>query len=206
MRELEFLPAWYPVLRRRRALAATQAYATAVLMVGLLLWGVMAHQHVLHTQAHAAATTEELRLVRGDLKMLDEQLQLKQQLQQQEDILRKIGFPVDATRLLGELDEIMGRPVFLLNLNVETEETVRTGTSPGNAANAPENADRKLKVKVVGVAPSDVDVANFLAGLSSRTYFDQVAMTYARDRFSAGRVMREFEVSFLINLNGTKSE
>jgi hypothetical protein len=66
--------------------------------------------------------------------------------------------------------------------------------------------DRKLKVKLVGIAPSDVEVANFLAGLTGRSFLDQVAMTYARDRVSDGRVMREFEVTFVINLSGAKSE
>lgn len=214
MREVEFLPAWYPVLRRRRALAATQSYATATLMLGLLLWGAVARQHLGQKQATAAMTTEELQQVRGELKMLDEQLVLKRQLEQQEAILRRLGLQVDATRLIGELDELMAAEMFVLELTVDTEETTRaptiTATQLTRGAIPPppaqETVDRKLKVRLVGVAPSDVDVANFLAGLSARTHFDQVAMTYARDRASDGRLMREFEVTFFVDLNVRTAE
>lgn len=206
MRELEFLPAWYPVMRRRRTLAVTQSYATAALMVGLLLWGIVGHQRVMQTQAQTISTTDELKQVRGELKMLDEQLRLKQQLQHQDQVLRKIGLPVDATRLLGELDHLMGSQTFLVSLVADTEETVRNTTPPGLGQTKTERVERRLRVTVVGVAPSDADVANFLAGLSSRTYFDQVAMTYTRDRDHSGRLMREFEVSFVVNLNAATPE
>jgi hypothetical protein len=111
------------------------------------------------------------------------------------------------------LGELMGTQTFVLELTLDTEESVRTVASPPAAAFAGEPAqparevvERKLRVKLVGVAPSDVEVANFLAGLSSRSYFDQVAMTYARDRSSEGRLMREFEVAFLINLNAREPD
>jgi hypothetical protein len=214
VREVEFLPPWYPVLRRRRALAAAQSYATATLMLGLLLWGAVARQHLGQKQATAAMTTAELQQVRGDLKMLDEQLVLKRQLEQQEAILRRLGLQVDATRLLGELNVLMAAEMFVLELALDTEETTRTPTitatqlTKGAIPPPPsqETVDRKLKVRLVGVAPSDVDVANFLAGLSARTHFDQVSMTYARDRASDGRLMREFEVTFFVDLNVRSAE
>lgn len=215
MREIEFLPDWYPVMRRRRALAATQSYATAALMTGLLLWGVVGHQQVSQRQALAGQTAQELQQVRGDLKMLDEQLRLKQQLEQQEAVLRKLGLQVDATRLIGELDALMGQQAFVTELSLETEETIRPATvstvvPPARSGAAPaqqrDQVERKLKVRLVGVAPSDVEVANFLAGISSRSYFDNVAMTYTRDRAGDGRVMREFEVTFLINLTPRGSD
>jgi hypothetical protein len=207
VRELEFLPAWYPVMRRRRKLATMQAWATAGIFGALAIWGVAGHHEVMARTWQADAVAEELRAVRGDLKMLDEQLRLKQQLEQQEAILRKLGLQVDATRLLGELSVIMGEQLFLLELAADTEETIRAvGASEDPNAPVAEHTDRKLKIKLVGIAPSDVEVANFLAGLTAKPYFDQVAMTYARDRISDARIMREFEVTFVINLSGSKAE
>jgi hypothetical protein len=45
-----------------------------------------------------------------------------------------------------------------------------------------------------------VDLANFLAGLSNNPYFEQIAMTYARDRSDSGHTMREFEVTYVVDL------
>ena len=61
--------------------------------------------------------------------------------------------------------------------------------------------DRRLKVKLVGVAPSDVDLANFLAGLTQVPFFEQVSIAYARDKVEAGHILREFEVSWSMGLN-----
>ena len=58
-----------------------------------------------------------------------------------------------------------------------------------------------MKVKIQGVTPTDVDLANFLGALSSVSYFENIAMTYARDKGENGHIMREFEVTFSMNLN-----
>ena len=50
------------------------------------------------------------------------------------------------------------------------------------------------------MVPTDVDLANFLAGLQNVPYFENVAMAYAKDRAENGHVMREFEVNFTIDL------
>src|SRR5262245_27478531 len=192
MRELEFLPEWYPVLRRRRALAVTQSWASAVLLVGTCLWGVTGHQRVMAYEQESNQIATEFKKVRADLKLLDEQLRMKQQLVQQEAILRQVGLQVDVTRLLGEVDQLMSKQMFLVDFVATAEESIRKMDAKAVLANvagvAPaspqEQTERKLKVRLVGVAASDVDVANFLAGMTSRPYFDRVAMTYARDRVS----------------------
>jgi len=210
MRELEFLPEWYPVMRRRRALAVTQSWATAVLLAGACLWGISGHQRVMAYQAESERIGAEFKQVRADLKLLDEQLRMKQQLEQQDEILRRVGLQVDFTRLLAEIDQLMSKQMFLVQISAETQETIRKPDAKAtlavvegteSASKKVERPDRLLKVRLVGVAATDVDIANFLAGLTSRAYLDRVAMTYARDRVSQGRVMREFETTFVIDLN-----
>ena len=56
-------------------------------------------------------------------------------------------------------------------------------------------------MRLVGVAPSDVDLANFLTGLTGVPFFDNVAMTYSKDKAQEGHLLREFEVTFSLNLN-----
>ena len=71
MRELEFLPTWYPVMRRRRKLATMQAWATAVIFAALSIWGVAGHHEVMARTAQADQVCSELQSVRNDLKVLD---------------------------------------------------------------------------------------------------------------------------------------
>lgn len=218
MREIEFLPNWYPVFRRRRGLAVTQAWATAVLLATTCLFGVAAHHQVMAHEAAGRVVQGELRQTRSQLKLLDEQLAMKKQLEQQGLVQTRVGLQIDGTRLISELTNLMTPDMALLELTAETQESARPALPVGvnnlDAAAAGTSVkskidpgvDRRLRVKLVGVAPTDVDIANFLAGLTNKPCFDEVAMTYAKDRIQAGHIMREFELAFLINLNAPSAE
>jgi len=218
MREIEFLPTWYPTFRRRRGLVAAQTWATAAILAAIGLFGVAEHQKVMAEERAGSMLQHEIAQTKSELKLLDEQLVLKKQLDRQGEILSKVGLQIDFTRLLAELDVMMGGDMFLVEFAADTEEVLRSadnaaanniksraGDKSANPALA-KKCDRKLKVKLVAVAPNDVDVANFLAGLTNKAYLDQVAMTYAKDRIQQGRIMREFELTFLINLNTPSAE
>ena len=113
-------------------------------------------------------------------------------------------------RMLAALDEVMPAEMALLNIqfeNVERQKAVTSlGSVKGNGSKPAVQLDRRLEVRLVGVTPTDVDLANFLARLSKVRYFDGVTMTYSKDRNEAGHVMREFEVRFSLNLNGDGSQ
>jgi hypothetical protein len=61
--------------------------------------------------------------------------------------------------------------------------------------------DRRLRVRLLGVAPNNSDVATFVAGLYQVPYLDQVAYVNSRDVFEDGHRLREFTVTFCVNLN-----
>ncbi|HRK31444.1 MAG TPA: hypothetical protein PLD59_10230 [Tepidisphaeraceae bacterium] len=218
MRELEFLPKWYPTFRRRRRLLATQIWASVTIVAALGLLGISHHQRVYAQSQVNAGIVNQITQTRTQLVLLDEQLALKAQLSRQSAILAEVGLQVDFTRIIGDLDQLMGPDMFLIDFSAQTEEQTRSApavsankSNQGNSASSFNKAsaakvDRNLKIKLVAVSPSDVDVANFLSGLTNKPCFDQVAMTYAKDRVQGGRLMREFELTFLINLNSPSTE
>ena len=46
MRELEFLPDWYPRLRKRKSMVGVQGYATVILVTGLCTWGWLSGRNI----------------------------------------------------------------------------------------------------------------------------------------------------------------
>jgi Tfp pilus assembly protein PilN len=207
MRELEFLPEWYPQLRRRRRLVMVQGWVLIGLIVGIGMWTIAANRAVRKDEAKLVRLDAELSLSRAELEQLDELLALEKQLGKQEQILAKVGSHVEAARLLATLDEVMPPEMALVDLTFDTEDRVVPVTAPPGsrlsraAAAAPPVIDRRLKVRLVGVAPTDVDLANFLARLTAKPFFEAIAMTYAKDRSDQGHLMREFEVLFSMDLN-----
>jgi len=203
VREVEFLPAWYPQVRRRRRFVMLQAWMTLVILGGLGAWLTFAGRNVREYEARLTRVDRELTASRSELKVIEELMTLRKDLVQKSQVLAKVGSHAEAARLLATLDEAMPKSTALLELSLITEETHTTVTSSGARANVQKEPvmDRRLNVKLTGVAPTDVEVASFLDKLTGKPFLDDVRMTGSKPRLDNGRIMREFEVYFSMNLN-----
>jgi Tfp pilus assembly protein PilN len=203
MRELEFLPEWYPRSRQRKRIVLLQGYMTLLLAAGLGTWLVLVDRNT-QTAAGALANIEtQISQTHQEMHQLEEQVTLKDRLLVQREIVQKLGLPVEMSRLLFALDQNLPPQISLTDLSFDTQEKLKVAGSLTPVRNAAQgdNIDRRLHVRLDGVAPTDTDVANFLTGLAKVSFFDDVVMSFTRDRPQNGQVLREFEVSFTVNLN-----
>lgn len=205
MRELEFLPGWYPQTRRRRRMVMLLGWMAVVLIVGLGLWITLIERNVRAANAAVIALDHELENSRTELDELERLLQLNKSLHKQEQVLQQVGMHVEGARLLATLAEAMSDSTVLLELDYTTMEQPRAvqpalALQNGKPA-GPVQVDRWMEVKLVCVAPSDVELADFYANLQSKAFFRSVRVTYTRDRPEQGHLMRQFEVLFSMDLN-----
>jgi len=204
MPELEFLPNWYPQARRRRRLLLIQAWGTLLVLVAVGAWTALARHNVAHAAKSLVVVDRQLAQSELELVQLQEQLRLKGQLELQRQIVSRLGLPLETSRLLHTLDGLMPKEMSLVELNIDTDEHVARPAMAVRQVQQSAGAiemDRRLNVRLVGVAPSDLDLANFLASLTGVPFFDNVTTTYSKDKTQAGHVLREFEVTFSLNLN-----
>ncbi|HSI36799.1 MAG: PilN domain-containing protein [Phycisphaerae bacterium] len=199
MRELEFLPAWYPQTRRRRRLVFLQGWLTVVLVLGMGAYLVLADQNITNDERAVSSLRDQLRQSDTQLVEMDKLDALRRQLSVQAQIQSRLGYYVAAGTMMHTLDGLMPRQMSLVSLNLENDERVENSAIA--AAKADPVIDRRLKVRIQGVCPTDVDLANFMTQLSGVSFFEQVAITYAREKADGSHLMREFEVTFYINLN-----
>jgi len=203
MREPDFVPRWYPRLLRRRRMLILEIWIIALLGGGLYLWGWQSRMHLRQQQADVASLDKRLGQTSVQLEKLKELLDTQRKLKQQEAVVDRLGPYVPVVRLIDVLSDAMPSSMALLDLQQDTQETpvVKTASSDatGGAAAGP-SVDRKVKLTVTAVAPSDVELASFLANLSKDPNLGDVSMTYARDFSQDGHVMREFAVTFDIDL------
>jgi Tfp pilus assembly protein PilN len=201
---MEFLPEWYPQTRRRRRMIVLKGWLCLVLVIGMGTHRLLADRNI-------AAADKALNSLRGQLDQTNAQLvemdkldAMRQQLKQQEKVVSRLGFYVYATKVADTLDRLLPKQMTLTGFQLENEE--KTDTSAIQQAKGGDAVmDRKLKVRIQGVCPTDVDLADFMTQLSTFSFFDQVSVTYARDKSDNGHALREFEVSFVVNLNGVGS-
>jgi len=212
MREVDFLPQWYPKVRQRKRAVMIQTWATLALVVALGVWMLMAQRNVQARETELTSLRTDLNQSEVQLQRLEELLDLQKELGKQASIFAKIGRPVASTRLITTLEQLMPRDMALINLALETEEPqVKAGGSlsmrarksaAAAAAAAAANADPKLRLRLHGVAPTDVDLAEFIAKLTAKPFFKQIELIYSHEKTESGHVMREFEVAFVMDLTG----
>jgi len=203
MREMEFLPAWYHRTRRRKRIVTIEGWLLLALVAALGSWLGFARQSVSGSELVLASLQRQVEQAHSDQRMLTEQLELRQKLQDRAQIIASLGFPAEMTRLLQTLDSVMPAEMSLTEFDCTTDEQVRPVTSVAAvraAGDKDKQIDRRLKIKLAGVTPSDVDLANLLYGLTNVPFFEQVSVN-ARNKLDAGHVMREFEVTFSMSLN-----
>jgi Tfp pilus assembly protein PilN len=211
MREINFLPNWYPQIQQRYRWLIAQAWMT-ITIVSLLGGYALVKRWQVHS-AKAVTSQCEARITqsRQQLAQLGEMLKYESELRQQDQIVARLGLGVDTTRLLKSLEDAMPTEMSLTNISVETVEQARPGSvmtisARNNPASSDKadgaDVDRRLKVLVDGVAPTDMQAATLVENLLKVNCFENVAFVYFREgRSRDGHVMREFEITFDLNLN-----
>jgi Tfp pilus assembly protein PilN len=200
MHDLEFLPDWYPLTRQRRRMVVLQAWLIMVLGAGMATYLAASDRNIRSDTDTRASLQAQLEQTNTQLAEMDKLDVMRQQLRQQERIVSRLGFYVEACRAMDALDSLMPKQMSLTQLTLDNEERVDPSAIQ-QARGADATVERRLKIRVQGVCPTDVDLANFMNQLGEVRFFDQVNVTYAKEKSDNGHVMREFEVTFCLNLN-----
>jgi Tfp pilus assembly protein PilN len=205
MRELEFLPNWYPLTRQRRRLIVLQGWLILTLVAGMGTYLAMADRNIRADVNSRATLQGQLDQTNAQLAEMDKLDVMRRQLRRQEKIVSKLGFYVYACKAIDTLDALMPKQMALTGVQLENEEKVDTSAVQQAKGTADAPVDRRLRIRMQGVCPTDVDLSVFLNQLAAVPFFEQVNVSYAREKSQNNHVMREFEVSFALSLNGCGS-
>ncbi len=208
MRDVDFLPSWYPAIQRRHQMVVLQVWATAIVIVALISYAGAKRWEVHSAQRATALIEAQVRLSKQQLAQLSQKMEYEHQLKRQDDIVAKLGLNVDASRMLAVMEESMTPDMVLTDVSMETVETpVQVSLTAPNrrrgSGDAPAtDIDRRLMVKMTGFAPNDSDTAVMMGRLNDVKFLENLALGPIQDgRTQDGHVVSEFEVTFEVNLN-----
>jgi hypothetical protein len=212
VRDIEFLPDWYPMIRRRYRVVVFQAYTTVVILFMLGAYALVQRYHVYTARQATKKTDTQIGRTKVELAELSEKLQLQGRLQHEDSVVARLGIGVDTTRLLASIQDAMPPGVALSGLTCETVDLEKpTAVRQANGSRqtpaaekqkAPDGPDRRLNVVLDGLSPTDVQAAALVEKLNDVPYFQDVQLAYLRDgKTHDGRAAREFEVTFSLHLN-----
>jgi len=210
MENIEFLP---ESVRRQRASRGRRVRAGWMLGACLLAMAALTfvrHHRIARARADGDRLAERARTLKAQAAMLGPLERQMADLLIKKRIDDELGGRTDCTAILAELCRVVPASLALVSLDLQAVEV--TQTSGGDASRQwsarpvvsgggrSSVVVRRVQLVITGLAPSDVDVANFIGQLSASCLFEDVNMGYARTVDFGGRMAREFRAScYLVN-------
>jgi len=204
MNSIDFLPEHIRAQRVRRRRLIRGVNLLVLCAVGLAALGYTRHESIQQARAEVDALAGRSATMRAQLA---QRAELERQLGEMHVIERidaQLGTRVNALDVLAELSKLMPDSISLTTMNLETIDVrVPLDSAYAQAGARPVEAGRQTRTRtvkrvrlvIVGMAPTDVDVANFIGQLSASPLFEEVTMGYARNKTFRRREAREFQAS-----------
>ena len=209
MENIDFLPERIRNQRLRSKWFSRQVYLLAIFAGALALLALGRQNRISQAEAELLLLTGRSANVQRQLAMLSSLEGQQAELHLKKRINDHLGSRFNVMVVLAELERLMPNSMSLVNLHVETVDqtsqvtpaTVRPGPRPlvvSSPQAVSEQTVKRLRLVITGVAPTDVDVANFIGQMATSRLFEEVTMGYAKNVTYRGRVAREFQATSYI--------
>ncbi|HDZ22791.1 hypothetical protein LCGC14_0321060 [marine sediment metagenome] len=204
---VDFLPEHIRIQRARRRRLIREGYLLAICLVTMVALGYVRHGRIAQAQGEVAllaerSTTVQAQLsMRADLEAQQAELRIKQRIDEH------LGSRVSALDILGELQQLTSARLTLTSMTIHVTEfrlPVSSGVDRSGSLRVASKGElelpayRRVRLVVTGLAPSDIDVANFIGQLAASPLFEDVRMGYTKTVVHEHHEAREFQVSCLV--------
>jgi len=202
MSQINFLSEKFLREQGRSLRVYRQAGLIIIVCLAMGAWGATAWRQLSVMKAELASRSEQS----SDLERQTEQyMQMQQQfndLQHQVKVQQELLMPIKVTEVIAMLGQLMPESLTCRELVVRATEPkprpVQTGTSK---ASPPPVETPVMRVEIVGLAPTDTDVANFVDQLTAHPVFEAVKLDYTRPTLVSTVTARLFRIEMEIPLN-----
>jgi len=203
--QINFVPDWYVAQRKRHASVKRQAMLIMLLLAAMGTLFGLTRQKVVSLKHYHQSLTAQLNAAEFQLTEVAKLQNAKVSLSEQIHIYREIARPLTYTQTMATIGAMTPDAVFLTSVKGET----RTRDKRRVIAGAGENGRDKVVVDKVeaivieidGVAPSNVEIANYIGRLAGSNLFRNVKMEYSRAGVIDEAVTREFRISMEVPLD-----
>ena len=204
---VDFLPEQIRIQRARRRRLIRQGYLLAICLAALTALGYVRHGRIAQAHGEVGLLTERSTTVQAQLAMRADLEAQQAELLVKQRIDEHLGSRVSALDVLGELQQLTSARLTLTSMTIHATE-LRLPVTPGvdrsgslrvASEGGPElPAYRRVRLVLSGLAPSDIDVANFIGQLAASPLFEDVRMGYTKTVVHEHHEAREFQVSCLV--------
>jgi len=203
--DVNFVPEWYVAQRQRRASLRRQAMLMIVMLAGMGVLFGLTRQKVVGLKQYHQSLTAQLNAAEFQLTEVAKLQQARASLSDQMKIYREIARPLTHGQMISTLAALTPESVFLSGVNGETRIEERRRVIPAGGENGRDKTviDRveTIFVDLEGVAPSNVEIANYIGRLAGSNLFRNVKMEFSRSGEIDDALTREFRISMEVPLD-----
>jgi len=201
MREIDFLPQWYPAVRRQRSILRAQVWASAIIVSAGVVALTVSYQQCEAAQRRFEVTREHADHAVKQVHQLDEMLSLQNQLVAKRQIVSELGLPVELSRVISEFNDCVPREVSFTDIEFKTTETALESISDRAKQSGGKTMTRRLEIALKGVAPTESEVTAFWSRLIQRPFLTEVRLVNSVERRNGEHRWRYFEITVAIPLD-----
>jgi Tfp pilus assembly protein PilN len=203
MRELEFLPDWYPTLRRKRRVLLIEGWLTIAIVGVLGIWLILSAHNVIARESLLHLQDKQLTQSSAELQKLAELQSLERQMDDQYKLMSHLGPNVPMGRLMDTLEQSLPPGVALLDVSVNFQKGVKLQSGRQGTTTT---SDPQYVIEIHGVSPGDAELGNFMTRLARNVpQYVGGSMMGERDIRQDNHLMRDFNFSFAIRMNGVEN-
>lgn len=209
MKNVDFLPERIRIDRKRKAALIRQGHLLVLCMVGLALLGYLRYGRVDEARGELALLRERSTNLARQIAMRSVLEQQQAELLVKQQIDEHLGSRVSALDILGELQNVMSDRLTLTDMTIEASEVSVPIEQPrgggrrhpvlaSRAAMPTLTVTRRVKLVITGLAPTDIDVANFIGQIAASPLFEDIEMGYSLTTEYNNCRVREFQVTCFV--------
>ncbi len=196
---------------------ATRTNVICITLFGLVMAGVVAAFFVtgrqrVEVRQMQAQVNEQFQEAARRLEQLDKLQTDKKLMMQRKRVAEVLVERIPRSVILAELTNRMPATLSLLEFDMQTK-VLRTASRPMTAIQREAQKNRKnltkdkptevkpteLSLSLVGVAPTDLEVSQFMAMLNQHDLFQNIVLIYSEGAKIEDRQMRKFEIEMVLN-------
>jgi Tfp pilus assembly protein PilN len=210
-----FLPEDYLARKAERRTNLICLVLFAVVMLGVFLAFVVTNQKWSQVKQDQMTINASYQTVAEEIRELTELEAQKGEMLQKAELAAALVERVPRSILLAELVNRMPDRLSLLEFDLTSEkikpvirrttsaeeEEERLGARRGKTKEEASEEAKKIRppryrvsVSLVGVAPSDLEVSQYLAELNTYVLFEDVTLEYSEEKEIEDQIMRQFEI------------
>lgn len=206
--EINFLPESFLRKQKKRGRVAREIILVGVVAGCLFILSGASHARYLRMQQVVSLTEEKANSAQQTSAEVSKMQKQQSELALQIGIQRRLEAPVTHTKVLAALSHLAPPSITMTDVSMAMDVPKPTVKPPASkkvdakaAKPAPAPSLTSIRMEIVGLSPSDVEVANFVGSLSENPLFSNVKMRYIRATRSKNFAARQFRIEMEVLLN-----